>query len=54
MIRISPKLRKEALLLLQGRGAILEIAREVSSILQAAGIDAVVVGGVAVVLHGHV
>lgn len=44
----------EALRILQGEGAILDIAREASQILRAAGIDGAVIGGVAVVLHGHV
>ena len=40
--------------MLQGRGAILETAREVSDLLREANIRAAVIGGVAVVLHGHV
>jgi len=47
-------LRDEALLLLDGRGAILETARDVSRIFAEAGISAAVIGGVGVVLHGHV
>lgn len=47
-------LRDEALLILDGRGAILDVAREVSRVLRDAGIDAAIIGGVAVVLHGHV
>lgn len=47
-------IRDEALLILEGRGAILEVAREVSRVLGDAGIDASIIGGVAVVLHGHV
>lgn len=47
-------LRDEALLILDGRGAILDVAREVSQVLRNAGIDAAIIGGVAVVLHGHV
>lgn len=43
-------LRREALLLLEGRGAVLDTAREVSRLLDPG--DAVV-GGIAVVLHGH-
>jgi hypothetical protein len=46
--------RDEALLLLEGRGMILDIAREVSVLMRAAGIDGAVIGGVAVVLHGYV
>ncbi len=52
MIRHST--RDEGLRILQGEGAILEIAREVSALMRAAGIDGAIVGGVAVVLHGHV
>lgn len=46
--------RDEALLILDKRGAVLDIAREVSRLMRAAGLPGVVVGGVAVVLHGHV
>jgi hypothetical protein len=46
-------LRDEALLLLEKRGTILDLAREVSHLMCAAGIPGVVIGGVAVVLHGH-
>jgi hypothetical protein len=47
-------LRDEALLLLEGRGAILGTAREVSEALTTAGVEFAVVGGVATVLHGYV
>lgn len=47
-------LRDEALLLLEGRGAILATAREVTETLSAAGIECAVIGGVATVLHGHI
>jgi Nucleotidyltransferase of unknown function (DUF6036) len=47
-------LRDEALLMLDRRSALLDIAREVSQLMRAAGIPGVVIGGVAVVLHGHV
>ena len=47
-------LRDEALKLLDGRGAILDAAREISAALREAGVEGAVVGGVAVVLHGHV
>jgi hypothetical protein len=47
-------LRDQALLILEGRGAILDIAREVSRLMREAGVDGAVIGGVAVVLHGHV
>ncbi len=43
----------EALLILDKRGAILDLAREVSRLMRNAGIPGVVIGGVAVVLHGH-
>lgn len=49
-----PNLRHEALLILDKRGTILDIAREVSSLMRTAGIPGVVIGGIAVVLHGHV
>lgn len=47
-------LRDEALLLLDKRGKILDTAREVSSLMRSAGVSGVVIGGIAVVLHGHV
>lgn len=47
-------LRDEALLMLDKRGALLDVAREVSHLMRAAGIPGVVIGGVAVVLHGYV
>lgn len=47
-------LRDEALLLLDKRGKVLDIAREVSRLMRAAGIPGAVIGGIAVVLHGHV
>ena len=47
-------LRNEALLMLEDRGAILEVAREVSRLMEQAGVAGVVIGGVAVALHGHV
>ncbi len=40
--------------MLEKRGALLDIAREVSHLMRAAGIPGVVIGGVAVVLHGYV
>jgi hypothetical protein len=45
--------REEALNLMEGRGAILETAREISAALRKAGVSAAVIGGIAVVLHGH-
>lgn len=50
----AANLRDEALLLLDKRGKVLGIAREVSRLMRAAGIPGVVIGGIAVVLHGHV
>lgn len=47
-------LRDEALLMLDKRGSVLDIAREVSRLMRAADIPGVVIGGVAVVLHGHI
>jgi len=46
-------LRDEAVLILDKRGTVLDIAREVSRLMRAAGCPGVVIGGVAVVLHGH-
>jgi len=47
-------LRDEALLLLEGRGAILDVARHITRVMDAAGMDGAVIGGVAVVLHNYV
>lgn len=44
---------REALLVLEGRGAVLGAAREVSALLRPDE-RAAVVGGIAVVLHGHI
>lgn len=51
---VNDRRREEVLLVLEGRGAILDVAREVSSVLRAERIEGAIVGGVAVVLHGHV
>lgn len=47
-------LRDEALLILDKRGTVLDIAREVSHLMHEVGIPGLVIGGIAVVLHGHV
>lgn len=47
-------LRNEAMLMLEKRGAVLETARAVSRILRDNKVPGAVIGGVAVVLHGHV
>lgn len=47
------RLQEAALSLLDSRGPVLDTAREVSKRLEAASLTAIVVGGVAVVLHGH-
>jgi len=46
-------LDREAMLMLEERGAVLATAVWVSRILAEAGVDAAVIGGIAVVLHGH-
>ncbi len=51
---MTADIREEGLLTLQGRGAILDVAREVSELLRAGEIEGAIIGGVAVVLHGHV
>jgi hypothetical protein len=51
---MADRLRAEALLILDGRGAILDVAREVSEILRSERLEGAIIGGVAVVLHGHV
>ncbi|MGO9921426.1 MAG: DUF6036 family nucleotidyltransferase [Isosphaeraceae bacterium] len=50
---ISPAHRDEALRLLDRAGSILDIAREVSRLMRQAEIPGVIIGGIAVVLHGH-
>lgn len=42
------------LAILTGDSPILDVAREVSEIIAAGGLDAAIIGGVAVVLHGHI
>jgi Nucleotidyltransferase of unknown function (DUF6036) len=51
---VSSRLRDEALALLDKRGSILDVAREVSQLMRQSGVPAVIIGGIAVVLHGHV
>ena len=51
---MNADIREEGLQTLQGRGAILDVAREVSALLRAADLEGAIIGGVAVVLHGHV
>jgi Nucleotidyltransferase of unknown function (DUF6036) len=46
-------LRDEALSLLDLRGSILELAREISRLMRREGIPGLVIGGIAVVLQGH-
>ena len=46
-------LRDEALSLLDRRGSILELAREISGLMRRESIPGLVIGGIAVVLHGH-
>jgi hypothetical protein len=50
----SSAIRTEALLMLEGKGAILDVARAVTATLEKGGVPGAVIGGVAVVLHGHV
>ena len=50
---VSTRLRMEALGLLDKRSALLDIAREISQLMREGGIAGAVVGGIAVVLHGH-
>ncbi len=46
-------LRDEVLRLMDGRGAILDAARDVSTLIRESETTAAVIGGIAVVLHGH-
>jgi hypothetical protein len=50
---LSRVLRDEALNLLDQRGSILELAREITALMRREDIPGVVIGGIAVVLHGH-
>jgi Nucleotidyltransferase of unknown function (DUF6036) len=47
------RLRTEALGLLDMRSSLLDLARELSRLMREGGIHGAVVGGIAVVLHGH-
>ncbi|HEV8605814.1 MAG TPA: hypothetical protein VGQ99_10635 [Tepidisphaeraceae bacterium] len=47
-------LRNEAMLMLEKRGAVMDTAVKVSRLLKKRDIDGVIIGGVAVVLHGYV
>jgi hypothetical protein len=47
-------LRNEGLLVLEGRGRILETARHITRVIGDAGLPAAIIGGVAVVLHGYI
>src|SRR5437763_774696 len=50
----ATQLRHESLMMLEGKGAILDVARRVSRVLEHCGNPGAVIGGIAVVLHGHV
>jgi hypothetical protein len=47
-------LRNEALLMLDKRGAVLDAARTVSELLRKHELRGAVIGGISVVLHGHI
>src|SRR4051812_19759845 len=47
-------LRNEAMLMLEKRGAVMETARAVSRLMRRHQMHGAIIGGVAVVLHGHV
>jgi hypothetical protein len=48
------ELRHEALMMLEGKGAILDVARRVTCILEKTHTPGAIIGGVAVALHGHI
>jgi hypothetical protein len=52
--RQSTLLRDEALNLLDGRGMILDLARELSQLMRREGISGAIIGGIAVLLQGYV
>src|ERR1051326_3035767 len=47
-------LRHEAMLMLEKKGSVLDVARDVSRLLRETGVNGAVIGGIAVVLHGYV
>ncbi len=47
------ELREEALKLLEGRGAFLDLARELTELMRRENIPGVIIGGIAVYLHGY-
>jgi hypothetical protein len=51
---VTAELREQALLMLDGKGNILDVARQTSALLAGNGIDFAVIGGVAAVLHHHI
>src|SRR5436309_2291900 len=51
---INLALRNEALLILEGKGTILDVARQITQLLQQHKIPGAIIGGVAAVLHNHV
>ena len=51
---LTMKLRDEAMLMLDKRGSVLDTARRVSTLMQENNIKGAIIGGVAVVLHGHI
>ena len=51
---LTTQRRDEALKLLDRRGSILDLARELTALMQREGIPGVVIGGIAVLLHGYV
>src|SRR5438552_7038041 len=48
------RLRDEALMMLEGKGAILDVARRVTRVLDETQTPGAIIGGVAVMLHGYV
>lgn len=54
MSTFEPLTREAALLTLTGSGPLLDVARDVSRILRERDLDSAIIGGVAVVMHGHV
>ena len=52
-MRRTMDLQHEALLMLENRGTVLDTARTVSRLLRDHNLSGAVIGGIAVVLHGH-
>lgn len=53
VVAMSRLSAEQTLMTLEGRGPVLDVARDVSRIMMEKGIEGGVIGGIAVLLHGH-